>query len=486
MGISQYLSKFALGVSSQGVLSAAKGGTGSTSGGGSSSPAITAIGYPGNDTAVNIAGGDTVTLTGTNFAVGVNVIVNGIAASVVTRVSATQLTFTAPAQATGSYIIYVVNLDGSTGLAVPGLLYSPVPAWTTAAGSLGSPTRSTSFTTTLAATGDAQLTYSVFSGTLPSGITLNSSTGVLSGTTPNDSVSTTYNFTIRSTDAQNQDSDRAFSLTIVPALEVEYLIVAGGGGGAYYGGGGGAGGLLYSTAYAVTSGSAITITVGAGGTAGGTGDNATVGQNSVFGTVTAYGGGRGGLNGADLTGGNGGSGGGGSPNASVAANGGKGVYPGSTYISAARQGYNGGGGGTNNTDYASGGGGAGGAGSNGFDSNPTGGVGLQYAISGTATYYAGGGGGGGWVGNGTGGAGGGGAAGINGSPGGTNTGGGGGGSRLTQQGATSGAAAGGSGIVIIRYPDTNLAAAATTGSPTVTVAGGYRVYQFTSSGSITF
>jgi hypothetical protein len=45
---------------------------------------------------------------------------------------------------------------------------------------------------------------------------------------------------------------------------------------------------------------------------------------------------------------------------------------------------------------------------------------------------------------------------------------------------------GGSGIVIIRYPDAYLAATSTTGSPTVTVADGYRVYKWTSSGSITF
>jgi hypothetical protein len=40
--------------------------------------------------------------------------------------------------------------------------------------------------------------------------------------------------------------------------------------------------------------------------------------------------------------------------------------------------------------------------------------------------------------------------------------------------------------VIIRYPDTNSAATATTGSPTVTVTGGYRIYKFTDTGSITF
>jgi hypothetical protein len=45
---------------------------------------------------------------------------------------------------------------------------------------------------------------------------------------------------------------------------------------------------------------------------------------------------------------------------------------------------------------------------------------------------------------------------------------------------------GSSGIVIIRYADTYTAAASTTGSPTITVAGGYRVYKWTGSGSITF
>jgi hypothetical protein len=45
---------------------------------------------------------------------------------------------------------------------------------------------------------------------------------------------------------------------------------------------------------------------------------------------------------------------------------------------------------------------------------------------------------------------------------------------------------GGSGIIIIRYADSYNAASSTTGSPNVTVAGGYRVYKFTSSGSITF
>jgi hypothetical protein len=63
-----------------------------------------------------------------------------------------------------------------------------------------------------------------------------------------------------------------------------------------------------------------------------------------------------------------------------------------------------------------------------------------------------------------------------------NTGGGGGGNGSSSYNGK----AGGSGVVIIRYADSFAAATSTTGSPTITVSGGYRVYQWTSSGSITF
>jgi hypothetical protein len=65
-----------------------------------------------------------------------------------------------------------------------------------------------------------------------------------------------------------------------------------------------------------------------------------------------------------------------------------------------------------------------------------------------------------------------------------NTGGGGGGGGNSSTGGNGGA--GGSGIVIIRYEDAYAAATSTTGSPTITVAGGYRVYSWTASGTITF
>ena len=56
----------------------------------------------------------------------------------------------------------------------------------------------------------------VQSGSLPGGITLNSGSGssTLTGTESGATSDTTYNFTIRATDAEGQTADRAFSITI--------------------------------------------------------------------------------------------------------------------------------------------------------------------------------------------------------------------------------------------------------------------------------
>ena len=266
---------------------------------------------------------------------------------------------------------------------------------------------------------------------------------------------------------------------------VEVLVVAGGGGaGSDMGGGGGGGGVVSNTTFSVTAGTPVTVTVGAGGSGApaGTGGHATTkgtnGANSVFGSITAVGGGAGGTSYytfGNSFGNEGGSGGGGSGyNNGVTPALATGTGFGASGAGTAGQGNRGGWG--RDSYYSGGGGGAGGAGT---DANaiPNGGPGILNSILDLPLYWGGGGGGAAYSvspgGNGGIGGGGGGAVGAttggvgynDGFPGGggspgaqTNTpggnggrftgGGGGGGSHynFTNKGGD-----GGSGIVIIRY-----------------------------------
>jgi len=177
-------------------------------------PKIAVVSYPGNDTAADTAGGQTITITGSGFSSGATVLIGGSPVAISTVVSGTTITFTSPASAAGNYALYVVNSDGGTAIYIPGVAYSGTPAWSTAAGSLATVYETNSISNTITATGDATISYSLNSGALPTGSTLNSSTGLISGTAPASAGSTTYAFTIRATDGQNQDTDRSFTITV--------------------------------------------------------------------------------------------------------------------------------------------------------------------------------------------------------------------------------------------------------------------------------
>lgn len=265
------------------------------------------------------------------------------------------------------------------------------------------------------------------------------------------------------------------------ASSVSYLVIAGGGGANT--GAGGAGGYIEST-LAVVAGVSNTITVGAGGTGVQTGQTPTAGSNSVFASVTAIGGGRGGrTDGGDplRNGGSGGSGGGGGGDGN-----------GSTGGSGTAGQGNAGGGASSGSPYpGGGGGGASAAGAAGSGSQGgAGGAGTASSISGSSVTRAGGGGGGGAFANalpGAGGAGGGGAGGTTGGANGTsgtvNTGGGGGGFVNYNQPYVGGS--GGSGVVIISYP-TSFKIASATGTYSLVSSGGNYIFTFTGSGTITF
>jgi len=114
---------------------------------------------------------------------------------------------------------YRLRIENPNGLAVLSgniLTVSDAPTWTTAAGTLG--TFAGDFSGTLAtvvATSDSAVTFSEVGSNLTTANVTLSSAGVLSTTDFGgaSTTATTYNFTIRATDAEGQTADRSFSLT---------------------------------------------------------------------------------------------------------------------------------------------------------------------------------------------------------------------------------------------------------------------------------
>ena len=282
--------------------------------------------------------------------------------------------------------------------------------------------------------------YSISSGNLPGGLTLNTATGAISGTADAVGTDTTSTFTIA---AQGDDATatRQFKITIkAPVITsitstgagnfsvptgvstLNLMMVAGGGtGGSSLGSGGGAGGMLEGT-LTVTPGSTIAYNVGAGGNQGQDTDyhSGYYGANTTFGpipgpgaTATAVGGGYGC---GHAGGGPKGSGSPSQQNSNQINIGGEGGSSGGvgsadqnsnntaavTTVqgdSAGLTGYGnpggtGGGGYPNHNHGGGGGGGAGGAGGNPSGrTSGSGGTGRVSNITGSPVYYGGGGGG---------------------------------------------------------------------------------------------
>ena len=278
-----------------------------------------------------------IVITGTNFRSAVSVKFigsNGIetAAGSVTRNSATQITAQVPNSLTSAnepFKVKVTNTSSSlSGELADAFNIDAAPAFGVAAGTLGTLVSggASSGITTVTATDDEgdSISFSVTSGSLPSGITLNSN-GTFSGNAGGVSSSTTSTFVVTASDGTNT-STRQYTITVNPAFvqlsgsgtftvpsginTAEILIVGGGASGSrspnVAGGGGGAGGIVHRASYTFTStdkSSGIAYSVGAGGDGVGTGSGNSYdggyrnGGDTTFaisgGTITAKGGGGG-------------------------------------------------------------------------------------------------------------------------------------------------------------------------------------------------
>ncbi len=402
-----------------------------------------------------LSGNATIVITGSLFSSGATVDFLGaggsnISASTVTVNSASQLTALIPHSsflaAQEPYDIKITNPSGLSAQLDNCLVVDAAPIFATASGSLGSIRGGDAIPTggslsSAAATdpdGDT-ITYSITSGALPTGLSLNTSTGAITGTPTTPGSDTTSTFTVTAS-TTTQSQSRSFSITVrVPVItsftstgaftytvpagvsSVQVLVLAGGGAGNNIGGGGGGGGVVIHNSFPVTPGGTVPGTVGSGASAPPS-SNHTIpspgnrGGDSTFGTLTAKGGGGSASWSAQSAGnvtpnGPGGAGGG----AVGDMRGGAGIQPSISNPGATNYGFpgaaggnspfnNGGNNGTTGAGTHSGGGGGGAGGAGGHPSKVApgatdqdqqagrhGGAGLLSNITGSNVYYGGGG-----------------------------------------------------------------------------------------------
>lgn len=177
--------------------------------------------------------------------------------------SGTLSTALVPDQGTGTFGVFTADPSTSTDMPVftSGATLSgsdTLPERTATAplvitNALVGGTVGVAYSQTLQATGDTPITWSITSGSLPSGVTLNASTGVLSGTPAS---ATTASFTVTATNAVGSNA-RALSITIgaapgaAPVVTTTTLI-------------GGVVGSAYTQTLVATGTTPITWTVTAG------------------------------------------------------------------------------------------------------------------------------------------------------------------------------------------------------------------------------
>lgn len=171
--------------------------------------------------------GTTFTINGANFTSDATVIFitnsnTQYTAATVTFVSTTQLLATTPRDFTVAEEPLDVRVSQASGIvtSLDVIDCGGSPTWTTAAGTLatindryGSYSPIASVTATDPDAG-ATLSYSIASGSIPAGTSLNASTGAISGDPTDVASQTTSNFDIAATDNAGNTSTRSFSIIV--------------------------------------------------------------------------------------------------------------------------------------------------------------------------------------------------------------------------------------------------------------------------------
>jgi LPXTG-motif cell wall-anchored protein len=175
------------------------------------SPTVTAV----SPTSGSTTGGTAITITGTNFTGASAVTVGSAACTNVVVVSATSITCTTPTGTAGTASV-VVTSGGQSNVANTLFTYvappSVSPSTQTVSGTAGTAVAASTAFTPNNFTG--AVSYAVTSGTLPAGLAISSSTGVISGTP---SAASTASVTITATGATAGSATATVTFAIAAA-----------------------------------------------------------------------------------------------------------------------------------------------------------------------------------------------------------------------------------------------------------------------------
>ena len=165
-----------------------------------------------DDTAVSNSGGY-IQIAGTNFSSNCSVIIGSNNTISTTFVNSSIIRAQVGAALPTSYHVYITDSGtGAVGIKPNGLTYSSFPVWGTGS-TLTGVNANTLFSQTLSANSDSNIVYSNTS-VLPTGTSLLAN-GYFYGNV-SVGIQTTYNFDVKATDVEIQDTSRAFSLTVTP------------------------------------------------------------------------------------------------------------------------------------------------------------------------------------------------------------------------------------------------------------------------------
>lgn len=162
--------------------------------------------------------GTVVTITGTNFKSGLSVQFTGTDSisynsPIATFVNGTSATATTPnlSVANEPYDVKVTNSDNQFGVLDNCLDVGGTPSWNTSSGNIATIDELTSLNVSVSATDPDGTSIVYSSSNLPVWVSLNSSSGALTGTSPDINSDTTYSFDVTATDGVNSSS-RSFNI----------------------------------------------------------------------------------------------------------------------------------------------------------------------------------------------------------------------------------------------------------------------------------